>query len=115
MNRLLEDFLVLHLKNLAATALFAPLLSFATLSVAAPETRHEVTPTAILIYANNPEDRAYDCAIWYVWSHEAYRATRTETVSETVHVAARSNAVIHSQPAAYLYVQIEQGPKIECK
>jgi hypothetical protein len=95
--------------------LIAALLSFAPTSVAAPQTRYEVTPTAILVYADNPEDRAYDCAIWYVWSHEAYRSTRTETVSETVHVAAKSNAVIHSQPLAYLYVQIEQGPKIECK
>ncbi len=105
-----------HLKSLCQTiALVFPLLSFPITSVAAPETRYEVTPTAILVYANNLEDRAYDCSIWYVWSHEAYRTTRTQTVSETVHVAAKSNAVIHSQPLAYLYVQIEQGPKIECK
>jgi len=96
-------------------AVIAALLSFATVSVAAPQTRYEVTPTAILVYADNPEERAYDCAIWYVWSHESYRTSRTETVSETVHVAAKSNAVIHSQQAPYLYVQIEQGPKIECE
>lgn len=105
-----------QLKSLCgAIALIAPLLSFPTASAAAPETRYEVTPTAIVVYASNPEDRAYNCSIWYVWSHESYRTTRTETVSEAVHVAPKSNGAIHSQPLAYLYVQIEQGPKIECK
>ena len=99
----------------ALTSLLAGWLGVTTACAAAPQTRYEVTPTAIVVYADNPEDRSYDCSIWYVWSHEDYRTTRTETVSETVHVAARSNAVIHSQPAVYLYVQIEQGPKIECK
>jgi hypothetical protein len=107
---------VTQLGRLCATvALIVYLLNLATASAAAPQTSYEVTPAAILIYANNPEDRAYDCSIWYVWSHESYRTTRTETVSETAHVAAKSNAVIHSQPLAYTYVQIEQGPKVECK
>ena len=104
-----------QLKRLCgAIALIALLLSFATATEAAPEIRYEVTPTAILVYAKNPEDRAYNCSIWYVWSHESYRTNRDETVSETVHVAPKSNGAIHSQPVAYMYVQIEQGPKIEC-
>src|SRR4030095_8832331 len=105
-----------QLKNLCvAIALVSPLQAFPIASVAAPATSYEVKPDAIVVYANNLEDRAYDCSIWYVWSHEAYRTTRTETVSEIAHVAPKSNGVVYSQTAPYLYVQIEQGPRIECK
>jgi hypothetical protein len=97
-----------------AIALISSLLSFPIACAAAPATRYEVKPDAIVVYADNPEARAYDCSIWYVWSHEDYRMTRTETVSETVHVAPESKGVIHSRPTVYLFVQIEQGPKIEC-
>jgi hypothetical protein len=98
----------------AAIALVCSMAMLSMASLAAPKTWYEVVPSAIVIYANNPEDRAYDCSIWYVWSHEAYRTTRAETVSESVHVAPQSNGAIYSQPLAYMYVQIEQGPKIEC-
>ena len=98
-----------------AIALFWPILSFSMAASAAPETWYEVKPEAIVVYANNPEDRAYDCSIWYVWSHEAYRTTRTQTVSESVHVAAKSNGPIYTQPLPYLYAKIEEGPKIACE
>jgi len=32
-----------------------------------------------------------------------------------VRIAPNSNGPVHSQPLVYLYVQIEQGPKIECR
>jgi len=101
-------------RSYGAIALISSLLSVPTACEAAPTTRYEVKPDAIVVYADNPEARAYDCSIWYVWSHEDYRTTRTETVSEMVHVAPESKGVIHSQPTVHLYVQIEKGPKIEC-
>ena len=104
-----------QLKNVrAAIALVCPILSFSMAALAAPETWYEVKPDAIVVYANNPEDRAYDCSIWYVWSHEAYRTTRTQTVSESAHVAPKSNGPIYTQPLAYLYAKIEEGPRIAC-
>jgi len=99
-----------------AITLVAPLQVFPNESAAAPATSYEVKPDAIVIYADNPEERAYDCSIWYLWSHEAYRKTTTETVSETVHVAPKSNGAIHTQPLVYvMYAKIEEGPKIACK
>jgi hypothetical protein len=104
-----------QLKNMRmAIALLCTMAIFSMASWAAPKTWYELRPNAIVVYATNSEDRAYDCSIWYVWSHEDYRTTRTETVSETVHVASQSSGAIHTQPLSYMYVQIEQGPKIEC-
>ena len=98
-----------------AIALVCLILPFSTAASAAPETWYEVKPDAIVVYANNSEDRAYECSVWYVWSHEAYRTTRTQTVSDSVLVAPKSNGPIYTQPLPYLYAKIEEGPKITCK
>ena len=99
----------------ATIVLIGPLSPFSMAASAAPETWYEVKPDAIVVYANNPEDQAYECSIWYVWSHEAYRTTRTQTVSDSVLVAPKSNGPIYTQPLPYLYAKIEEGPKIACK
>jgi hypothetical protein len=102
--------LIRLLQRLSETiVLISPLLMIPIASAADLVTRYEIKPDAIVVYADNPEARTYDCSIWYVWSHEDYRTTRTETVSETVHVAPKSTGVIHSQPTVYMFVRIEQG------
>jgi len=81
---------------------------------AAPATRVEVKPSAIFIYANNQEDRAYTCSISYTWSHDDYGTRKSDTVNATAVVNPKFNGVIHSLTGSYVRVKLEGGASISC-
>lgn len=86
---------------------------FPFVAFGAPATRVEVQPSAIYIYANNREDRSYNCSISFTWSHENLDGTRiSQQVNTSAGVPPKFNGVLFSIVGAYVRVRIDSGPSI---
>lgn len=93
----------------------AALFLAATSAQAAPATRVEVLPSAIFIYATNPDERSYNCSVSFVWSHDDFGTRKSQSVSTVVGVNPKvSNAIIFQLSGSYVRVQIEGSANISC-
>lgn len=100
-----------------ARVAFAFVLSaaaFTQIAHASPAIRTEVKPSAFFVFANNSEDRSYNCSISYTWSHDDYGTRKSQQINTVASVAPKSNGVIHSLQGSYVRLQIDSGPNIQC-
>ena len=68
-----------------------------------------VQQSAILVTANNPDDRSWTCSIQFNWSHEQFgtRIPGQPPVNTTAQIAPKSNGVIFTLQGAYVNIRIE--------
>ncbi|MFM5917517.1 MAG: hypothetical protein ACKOOL_08295 [Novosphingobium sp.] len=102
-------FIVRSVLALAACTLAAaPALAY-------PSIRTSQPGSAIIIYAANSEDRAYNCTITYDWAYDSFGETKTGHEEFQVGIGAKTgDTQIHRFQGSYVNLRITGGPSMNC-
>jgi hypothetical protein len=92
----------------AFTAAASPALAY-------PSLRNSQPGSAIIIYAANSEDRAYNCTITYDWAYDSFGEVKTGHEEFQVNIGAKiGDTQIHRFEGSYVNLRITGGPSMNC-
>lgn len=80
-----------------------------------PSIRTSTPGSAIIIYAANSEDRAYNCTITYDYAYDSFGEVKTGHEEFQVGIGAKTgDSQIHRFSGAYVNLRLTGGPSMNC-